>query len=129
MEKYSGTVLRVGLAIVMLWFGSQQLMDPDLWLSFLPSWTSSLPISQTTFVLLNGWFEVAAGLLLLVGLYTRIMALLLALHLLGIVFSVGYTAIAVRDFGLTVALFSIFLHGQSAYSLDERLSKSILPTQ
>jgi uncharacterized membrane protein YphA (DoxX/SURF4 family) len=85
---------------------------------------SSLPISETTFVYLNGWFELVFGTLLIIGFHTRIVAFLLSVHLLGIVFTVGYNEIGVRDFGLTVALISIFLHGPSDWSLDAKLKKN-----
>jgi uncharacterized membrane protein YphA (DoxX/SURF4 family) len=119
MQKYSSLVLRVGLALVMLYFGSAQLMNPAPWMNFLPDWTKSLPISHINFIYLNGWFEIIAGLMLLTGFYTRIVAGLLALHLIGITMSIGYSATGVRDFGLTIALFAIFLQGESIWSLDE----------
>ncbi len=125
MKNLSSIILRVGLGIVVVWFGTQQLSDPLSWVSYLPSWTNSLPLSQINFIYLNGWFEVCFGILLVAGFYTRIVAGLLALHLLGIVFSLGYNSIAVRDFGLTIALISIFLHGPSEWSLDEFFAKKV----
>jgi uncharacterized membrane protein YphA (DoxX/SURF4 family) len=67
---------------------------------------------------LNGWFEISFGLCLLFGFYTRIVALFLALHLLEIMYSVGYSPIGVRDFGLTIAMFSVFLFGADDFSAD-----------
>lgn len=58
------------------------------------------------------------GALLIIGFYTRWAALFLALHLAGILLSLGYNAIAVRDFGLTLALFSLALQGAGHWSLD-----------
>ncbi len=127
MQKYSQIVLRIGLGLVMIWFALQQLHSPLGWTSYLPSWTNSLPISQITFVYLNGWFEITFGILLIAGFYTRIVSCLLAIHMFGIVFSVGYNEIGVRDFGLAIALISIFLHGSSDWSLDrffDRTSRS-----
>ncbi len=118
MRKFSPVLLRVAMALVMLWFGTHQLLQPEQWFAFLPSWTNSLPISQTTFVYLNGWFEVSFGVLLFLGFYTRIVALLLGLHLLGIAFSLGYTALGVRDFGLALATLAVFFYGSSGWSLD-----------
>ncbi len=125
MQNLSGVVLRVGLGIVVIWFGLQQLTDTISWISYLPSWTNNLPLSQMSFIYLNGWFEVCFGILLIVGFYTRIVAGALSLHLLGIVFSLGYNSIAVRDFGLTIALASISLYGPSKWSLDEFFAKEI----
>ena len=118
MKKYASVLLRVGMAVVVIWFGTSQLSGPSYWFGFLPSWTNSLPINQTQLVYLNGWFEISFGLCLLFGFYTRIVALFLALHLLEIMYSVGYSPIGVRDFGLTIVMFSIFLFGADDFSAD-----------
>jgi uncharacterized membrane protein YphA (DoxX/SURF4 family) len=122
MKNLSSTILRIGLGIVIIYFSLQQLNNPSSWIGYLPDFTKNLPISQITFVYLNGWFELTFGTLLILGFYTRIVAGLLALHLLGIVFSVGYNPTGMRDFGLTVALLSISLNGESMYSLDKYFS-------
>jgi uncharacterized membrane protein YphA (DoxX/SURF4 family) len=123
MQKYSSLVLRIGLALVMIYFGSQQLANPASWVSFLPSFTKSLPFSHINFIYLNGWFEIVAGTLLIFGFYTRIVAGLLALHLLGITLSIEYSSTGMRDFGLTIALISLFLQDANIWSLDQYFSK------
>lgn len=119
MQKYSSTVLRIGIGLVILYFSSQQFMNPASWTSFLPSWTNSLPISQIQFIYLNAWFELIFGILLIVGFYTRIVSAFLVLHMLGIVFSIGYNPTGMRDFGLFVALLSISLHEVNHLSVDK----------
>ena len=106
------------MGLVMIWFGLQQGQSPESWTKFLPSFTTSLPLSQITLIYLNAWMEICLGILLIFGFYTRIVAFILAVHLLGITFSVGYGPTGARDFGLTIALFAIFLHGESDWSLD-----------
>ena len=106
------------MALVVLWFGVQQLLNPALWTGYLPAWTGSLPLSAITFVLLNGWLECTLGLLLIAGFYTRAAAFILSLHLYGIALTLGYGAIGVRDFGLATALLSVFFYGKDAWSLD-----------
>lgn len=123
MQKFAPVVLRIGLSLVFLWFGLQQVQQASMWVSYLPDWTSVLPVSPTSFVLLNGWFEIVFGVLLISGLFIRIASLLLGLHLLGIAFSLGYSAIAIRDFGLAVATLSVFIHGVDTWSMDGFLSK------
>lgn len=118
MKKYAPTILRVGLSTVILWFGYQQIAHTSAWVGYLPDWTTAFPIQASTLVYLNGLFEIVFGLLLLTGLYVRISALLLALHLFEITFTVGYTAVGVRDFGLSVALLSIFFYGADFFTLD-----------
>lgn len=121
MNTYASQTLRIGLALVVLWFGSQQLLHAEVWTSFLPDWTSSIPLSAVAFIHLNGVFEVISGILLMLGVFTRVVSGLLALHLIGIVFTVGLTATGVRDFGLAVGLVSVFLTGSDSWSLDKKL--------
>lgn len=124
MRNLSSVVLRVGIGAVIIYFGLQQLNDQSAWIAYLPSWIKSVPISQINFIYWNGWFELVFGILLVVGFYTRIVAFFLALHLLSIVFTVGYNEIGVRDFGIFIALVSIFLHGPSNWSADESLERN-----
>ncbi len=95
-----------------------------MWTRLIPQMVIDLShLSASTLVQANAVFELVFGLALFLGLYTRFVALLLALHLLDIVYVVGFTAVGVRDFGLAVATFSIFLYGPSYLSLDNKLSK------
>ena len=111
-------MIRIAIALVFIWFGLQQLSDPSSWFGFLPTWVSNFPISQTAFIYLNGWFELMFGTALLFGFYSRIAALLLGLHLMGITYTVGYGAIGVRDFGLAFSALSIAFSPSSPFSLD-----------
>ena len=122
-EKYAKPILRIGLAIVFLYFGISQLLDPEAWLVWLPSFAQNLPIEATTLILLNGISEVILGTLLLLGLLTRIVSFLLFIHILGITISVGLTPVGVRDFGLTIATLVIFLNGKDDYCLDNKFRK------
>jgi len=121
LKEHSPNVLRIGISLVFLWFGFQQILHSSDWVSYLPLFVTNLSISATTFVLLNGIFEVLFGLLLITGLYTREVSGLLALHMIGIMFSVGYNEIGIRDFGIFIALLAIFLHGRDEWCLDNKL--------
>jgi uncharacterized membrane protein YphA (DoxX/SURF4 family) len=124
MREFAPLVLRVGIALVFLWFGTDQLMNPENWSGTIPQSVVDMSgMSAETIVYLNGGFEVIFCLALLVGLFTRIAALLLALHLMSILFVVGYNHIGVRDFGLMMATLSIFLHGPDSYSLDSYIAR------
>jgi uncharacterized membrane protein YphA (DoxX/SURF4 family) len=112
MEKYSATVLRYGMVIVFLWFGTQQLLHTETWTAYIPESATNLTgISALSLVYINAIFEIIFGLLLLIGWQTRIVALLLALHLFNIAYVVGYGEIAVRDVGLAIATLAICMHG------------------
>lgn len=103
-------ILRYGLAVVFLWFGFSQLLDGINWVSWVPEWAVNLlHIPPAFIVLANGLFEVIAGTLLALNIWTRWVALALALHLLVITIEIGATAIGVRDFGLTAATLTLSL--------------------
>jgi uncharacterized membrane protein YphA (DoxX/SURF4 family) len=124
MKMYSPAFLRIGMAIVVIWFGSQELMYPDMWTSFIPQSVVNMShMNANLLVHINGSFEIVFGLALLLGIQTRLTALLLALHMLDITYIVGYNAVGVRDFGLSIALISIFMYGQSLLSINNLLKK------
>lgn len=123
MRNLAPIVLRIGLSLVVLWFGVEQIIDVRSWLGFLPAWTAALPISQTGIIYLNGAFEIIFGGCMLLGLYTRFVAIFLALHLFDITYVVGYDAIGVRDFGLAIGVASVFLFGDDTFSLDTFFKK------
>jgi uncharacterized membrane protein YphA (DoxX/SURF4 family) len=130
MQKYSQPILRTGLALVFFWFAYQQITNTEMWTRMIPEMIVNLSgLSASTLVLINAWFEIIFGLALLLGFCTRIVALLLALHLLDIAYIIGFNATGVRDFGLAIATFSIFLHGPSYLSLDNKLKKTEADTQ
>ena len=126
IEKYKQCapgILRLSMALVFLWFGLNQVFNPSFWVGYLPSWTYNLVVSANTLVMLNGFFETILSVFLLVGSYTRISALLLGLHLLGITFSIGYNDIAIRDFGLAIATFVVFLNGPDRWTMDYKRNR------
>lgn len=111
--KYAPVVLRIGLAAVFFWFGFTQIIGPAAWTSLIPTWVVNLAgISATTFVLMNGIFEVCAATLLVFGFFPRIVSALLFLHIISIITDIGLGAIGVRDFGIAMGLLAIFLNGR-----------------
>ncbi|MEK7609523.1 MAG: DoxX family protein [Patescibacteria group bacterium] len=122
-KEIAPIILRIAMSLVFLWFGSQQLIHPSNWLSFVPdSVVSFSHLSATILVHFNGAFEIVFGLALLFGFFTRTSALLLGLHLFNITLSLGLSAIAVRDFGLSMATLAIVFYGMDRFCLDYRMS-------
>ncbi len=120
-SRYAPVILRLGLAGVFLWFGTTQLLDQAMWTSLIPDWLVNLTgISAASFVVINSLFEVVFGVLLVLGVWTRVAAALLFLHLLTIIFDVRLTAIGVRDIGLAIATLSIAIYGNDVYSWSQR---------
>lgn len=117
--RYAPSVLRLGMAAVILWFSTQQFIHPDAWVAYVPDGALSLTgLSAGTLVFLNGLFELIFGLMLLIGWQTRISAVLLSLHLLDIMYVVGYGEIGVRDFGLALATLSIAMQGPDILAIE-----------
>lgn len=121
LGKYSSLSLRIGLGILLLLFGMDELRNPENWLGFIPPWLSNLlPFSASTFLKINASVEIIFGALLLLGMFTRIVAFLAALHMLGIVVSVGYNDIGIRDFAIFCAALALFFSESYYFSLDNK---------
>jgi uncharacterized membrane protein YphA (DoxX/SURF4 family) len=130
LHVYAAPVLRIGMSLVFLWFGTQQLLHAADWTGFIPEFVvNMLPVSAETFVLGNGLMEVVFGIALILGIFTRPVAFILAIHMFGIALSLGWSAIGIRDFGLTVATTAIFLYGADYWTLDRKIrGKSTTPS-
>ncbi|MEI6316233.1 MAG: DoxX family membrane protein [bacterium] len=119
LKLWAGPVLRYVMSAVILWFGIQQFLHTEAWTAYIPdSIVAITGVSATVLVYVNAVFEVLFGFLLLIGWQTRIVALLLGLHLLDIMWVVGYGEIGVRDFGLAMALLVVCMNGADFLSLD-----------
>lgn len=118
-SEYGKIILRISLSLVFLWFGINQLYSPSNWTVFVPKLFSGI-IASKLLVMINGSFEVIFGLIMISGIYLRLTALLLSLHLIGISFSLGYSALAVRDLGLSLSTLSIFFLGPDKWCFDKK---------
>ncbi len=119
-SRIAPVVLRLGLVFVFVWFGLNQILFPARWESYIPDWVvSTTGQSAQTFVYMNALFELVCAVLLALGSRIRIVATLLAIHMLTIVVEIGFTAQGVRDIGLMFALISVALHGPDTYSFDK----------
>jgi uncharacterized membrane protein YkgB len=73
-ERLAGPLLRISLGLVLLWIGSLHLDNPQPIVGLL---SMSLPfLAFSAFVYALGALEVIAGILLIVGLWVRYVALL-----------------------------------------------------
>lgn len=107
-SKYSGVILRLSIGIVFLYFGWTSLVTPMMWSSYVPEWTTAM-IGAETLVRLHGIMEIALGILLVAGIFTRVVALVLFLDLLHILTLLDFGPVWMRDLGLAGAVLSIIL--------------------
>ena len=119
LELYAHAVLRFGMSAVILWFSTQQFLHAGVWTAYVPdSAVAMMHMSAITLVYFNATFELVFGILLVLGWQTRIVALLLALHLFDIMWIVGYGEIGVRDFGLALATLVVFMNGSDVLCMQ-----------
>jgi uncharacterized membrane protein YphA (DoxX/SURF4 family) len=113
LKKLAPWVLRLGFVIVFTWFGYHQITNQAMWLSFIPSWATSMT-GQTAqhLVIANGTFELIMAFLLLIGWRVRLIATLLFLHMIAIVSHIGFTATGIRDFGIMCTMLYMALRGR-----------------
>ncbi|MBI4143212.1 DoxX family membrane protein [Candidatus Uhrbacteria bacterium] len=114
-------ILRIGLGVEFLMFGYGKLVDVGGWIAFIPPWMSPLlPASVGTFLTVIGVAELLLGVLLLIGLWTRVIAVLAALHLVGVLVAVGYNDLAIRDFVALASALALAALGPAGchYSID-----------
>jgi uncharacterized membrane protein YphA (DoxX/SURF4 family) len=120
-EKYASSVLRLGMGAIVLWFSIEQFRNTGFWTAYVPDFATQITgLSATTLVYLNATFELIFTLMLIIGWKVRLSALLLSLHLIEIAISVGYSETAVRDFGLAIALFVVFMNGSDIISFENK---------
>jgi len=95
--------LRTILSLVVLYFAVMQLLQPEAWVLYIPSLLTA-SFDGVTLVLINALAELLLGLLLIVGIFTRIVAYLLSVHIFLIAVSIGFNPTGARDIGLAAAL-------------------------
>ena len=62
LKDVAPIVLRIAMSLVFLWFGSNQLLHTQAWLSFVPDFAISMSgMTAATLVHFNGIFEVLFG--------------------------------------------------------------------
>ena len=130
MYKYSNfapIIVRMAMSLVFIWFGYSQLTNPSMWTSYVPDFAVNLFGGKAVLVvLLNGWFELVAGFTLIFGIQVRIASFLLGAHLFLISLSLGFSALAVRDFGLAIATLSIIFAGPDLLTFDRKWFETII---
>lgn len=122
LERYAKPLLRISLAFVFLYFGIQQIINVENWISFVPSFALLSGVSVNNLILVNAFLELGLGGLLLLGLYTRISSLILSINLFLIAFSIGFNPLGIRDFGLAFATLAVFLNGHDKFCLENKFS-------
>lgn len=91
--------LRWGLGLVFIYIGADILRNPATWIGYVPVGLT-IPLSRETLLQINGGFDIAVGLALLLNFMPKLIALLATAHLIGILVIQGIDAVLIRDVGL-----------------------------
>ena len=121
LEFLAPFILRIGMAVVILWFSLQQFMHNSTWIAYIPDYAVTLThLSASTLVFMNAVFELVFGLMIMFGWQTRIASFLLAVHLFDIMWVVGYGEIGARDLGLAIGTFVVFMNGNDMFCVQQK---------
>ncbi len=105
-------ILRIGLGITFVLSGILILKDDDKWAHMLPEWFSKYLPSARSFMIVTAYGDLILGGLLLSGYFTGIVALLSAVHLLGVLLVSGRNEFheVYRDIGLLFACIALAIY-------------------
>jgi uncharacterized membrane protein len=105
-------ILTAGLVFVFGYFGIDKFVHPEIWIGWIPPWMEGfVGLPRETWLSIIGFSEASLAILLLipVRIVQKIGALLIVLHLIGILTQVGWNDIAVRDIGLLFMGIALFM--------------------
>jgi len=120
--RHSQLALRIGLAVVFIWYGVDKLIQPQYWLdSWVPGAIQSLVggagIGPTDFMHLIGIFEVLVALSLATGFFVRYFAAAGGMFLIAVLAINGFGNMAlVPDIGLVGALLALVIWPERSYA-------------
>jgi len=87
------------LGVVFTWIGINILREPNNWLGYVPA-TLPFDLERAQALQLNGFFDIALGVVLISGKFPKLAALLAAIHLAAILVTSGLDTVLIRDVGL-----------------------------
>ena len=111
--------LRVGIGIVFFLFGIDKFVHVQNWIAYIPVWLPQhVPMDIVTFMYVQGVIEAVLGAFLIIGFWSRTSAFFCAAILFGIIITIGYNEISIRDFGLLLGALALSLREQTKWSVD-----------
>ena len=122
-KKYAPIAVRYSVGLAFFLIGIDQLIRPAAWLGYYPDWITSF-MSLTSFGIFNGIFDAVIGAFLLIGLLTRIASAIAVFHLVGVIYTLGYNDVAIRDLSILIAAVAIFMYGPDDWALDKKIWKN-----
>ena len=126
----AATVLRVGAGVIFIGFGQSKFAHHARETAAFRRY--GLP-DPSVFVYATGALEIACGILLVLGLATRLVAAIMAGNMVGAIATGGRVDGGFVNFGLAPLLLVVMLFllwtGAGRWSLDEKLRRRLAPRQ
>jgi len=120
--------VRLGLGAGFLWAGINKVIDPEGFGMMLQNMAGIDPMMAPTMALLIGSLETISGILIWIGLITRIAAGFQLVVLIGAQFMFGFDftmgPAIWKDPALIGITIMLLLYGSGKFGLDYRISKS-----
>jgi len=129
LNKYKSLILRVFLGLTMLFWGYEKLTLEKLAKSYTMDYEKFMFFDVNVFLNVAGWLQIAIALMLILGLFTRLNAFLVAL--MGIITIIIPGFIILKDvphfayaFALAGAALALTIEGSGIWSLDTFRSRN-----
>ena len=121
-KPVSSFILRIGLGLIFLFFGIGKFQN-DIWAETMKNMPifSLIPLNINTIVTIDGVIEVLTGIFLILGIFTRMTALIASLQLAAILFLLKFEE--TRDIGLLAMAISLTITGSNFLSIDNLINK------
>lgn len=128
--QYSGMILKVFVGLTVIFWGYEKLALEKLVSSYNMDYGNFMLFDVHTFLQIAGWMQIIFGALLILGLFTRVNAILLSL--MGVITIIIPGMIVLKDvphfayaFAFTGASLVLMLEGGGPFSLDHLFVKRI----
>ena len=125
-EKYRALILRIFLGFTVLFWGYEKITLEKLVSGYTMDYGPFMLIDVNLFLSITGWAQVLIGILLFLGLFTRLNAAIMVL--MGLTTIIVPGLIVMKDvthfayaFALTGAALALLIEGAGRYSLDRKL--------
>ncbi len=125
-EKYRALILRIFLGVTVLFWGYEKITLEKLVSGYTMDYGPFMFIDVNLFLSIVGWIQVLMGILLFLGLLTRLNAAIMVL--MGLTTIIVPGLIVMKDvphfayaFALTGAALALLIEGAGRYSLDQKL--------